>query len=176
MQNALRPIQPGASHTLIVSFAPHRGALVRVDLDSMYHNVNYNSSIMLCLTVPRGSGDTLCQLLLVCDLERSWSQPRSHALSSGRRNGHGSCHYWGIQGGNFQGQTAICLLWMFLRMHMYQLLTCQSLLPVQIVNTSTLSVQYSIKLDSQSMLRHAKAQGLPAFVNDQENSKSLVGM
>ena len=45
----------------------------------------------------------------------------------------------------------------------------------QIVNTSTLSVQYCIKLDSQSLLRHSKAQELPGFVCTDAKTKSLVG-
>jgi phosphopantetheine adenylyltransferase len=46
---------------------------------------------------------------------------------------------------------------------------------LQIMNTSTLAVRYAIKLDSQSLLRHAKSQGLPSFVVRSEKTKSLVG-
>ncbi|ELU13530.1 hypothetical protein CAPTEDRAFT_225037, partial [Capitella teleta] len=45
----------------------------------------------------------------------------------------------------------------------------------KIVNTSTLAVRYAIKLDSQSLLRHAKSQELPSFVTRSEKTKCLVG-
>ncbi|KAI0214112.1 hypothetical protein LSAT2_000786 [Lamellibrachia satsuma] len=43
---------------------------------------------------------------------------------------------------------------------------------------SPLAVQYSINLDSVSLLRHAKAQGLPEFIkyNDSLNKPHLVGV
>ena len=45
----------------------------------------------------------------------------------------------------------------------------------QIMNTSSLSVQYAIKLDSQSLRRHTKAQGIPQFVQVDLKARSLVG-
>jgi len=40
-------------------------------------------------------------------------------------------------------------------------------------NTSSLSIQYSIKLESLSLLRHAHAQDLPPFVSGKRGT--LVG-
>ena len=47
----------------------------------------------------------------------------------------------------------------------------------QINNMSPLAVQYGIKQDSVSLLRHAKAQGMPDFIkrNDSNNKPHLVG-
>ena len=45
----------------------------------------------------------------------------------------------------------------------------------QIENTSSLSIQYSIKLDSLSLLRYSKSQGLPDFVKRDPSVKNLVG-
>lgn len=41
-------------------------------------------------------------------------------------------------------------------------------------NTSSLSIDYSIKMESQSLLRHAHAQELPKFLEGK--SKTLVGV
>ena len=43
------------------------------------------------------------------------------------------------------------------------------------MNTSTLSIQYSIELDSQSLLRYKKAQELPFFIKQDPEKRSLVG-
>ncbi|XP_071146387.1 cilia- and flagella-associated protein 74-like isoform X1 [Mytilus edulis] len=42
-------------------------------------------------------------------------------------------------------------------------------------NSSSLSIDYSIKLESLSLLRHAKSQELPSFIKPDEKMKSLVG-
>ena len=40
--------------------------------------------------------------------------------------------------------------------------------PFQIMNTSSLAVHFSIKMDSQSLLQYSKAQMLPDFINSKE--------
>ncbi|XP_055958483.1 cilia- and flagella-associated protein 74 isoform X1 [Patella vulgata] len=45
----------------------------------------------------------------------------------------------------------------------------------KIHNTSSLSIDYVIKLDSLSLLRHAKSQHLPAFIKRDKKNKSYVG-
>ena len=45
---------------------------------------------------------------------------------------------------------------------------------VQISNTSELSVEYYIKMDSQSLLRYSKAQETPFFIKRQR-AKYLIG-
>ncbi|CAH1773330.1 unnamed protein product [Owenia fusiformis] len=46
----------------------------------------------------------------------------------------------------------------------------------KIENTSTLSIEYCIKLDSNSLLRHSRAQALPQFIKVKDKkSMSLVG-
>ncbi|XP_041377895.1 cilia- and flagella-associated protein 74-like isoform X2 [Gigantopelta aegis] len=45
----------------------------------------------------------------------------------------------------------------------------------KIHNNSSLSIDYFIKLDSMSLLRHSKSQGIPAFIKRDKKSKNLVG-
>ena len=43
------------------------------------------------------------------------------------------------------------------------------------MNTSSLAIQYSIKQDSQSLLRHAKSQTIPRFISGKKHRKIHVG-
>ena len=43
-------------------------------------------------------------------------------------------------------------------------------------NTSSLSIEYSVRLESLSLLRHAHAQEIPPFLDKNAKPKSLVGM
>ena len=45
----------------------------------------------------------------------------------------------------------------------------------QMQNTSSLSIEYSIRLESLSLLRHAHAQEIPPFLDKKAKHKSLVG-
>ena len=42
-------------------------------------------------------------------------------------------------------------------------------------NTSSLSIDYSVRLESLSLLRHAHAQEIPPFLDKNAKPKSLVG-
>lgn len=69
-------------------------------------------------------------------------------------------------------------LWCFLCLNRFLILAafnakCVSIF--QIMNTSTLSVKYSIQLDSNSLLRYDKAQDLPDFVNKNSAWRKFVG-
>ncbi|XP_064642380.1 cilia- and flagella-associated protein 74-like [Lineus longissimus] len=47
--------------------------------------------------------------------------------------------------------------------------------PFKIGNTSTLAVDYCVKLDSTSLLRHIKSQDVPDFIKKQKDKKCYVG-
>ena len=49
------------------------------------------------------------------------------------------------------------------------------LLCLQMQNTSSLSIEYSIRLESLSLLRHAHAQEIPPFLDKKAKRKTLVG-
>ena len=42
-------------------------------------------------------------------------------------------------------------------------------------NSSSLSIDYCIKLESLSLLRHAKSQDLPSFIQGDAEERAVVG-
>lgn len=65
----------------------------------------------------------------------------------------------------------VCL-WKWLLIHVYWNPICISL---QLMNSSSLSIDYCIKMDSLSLERHNIAQAVPAFIQANKTTKLSVG-
>lgn len=63
--------------------------------------------------------------------------------------------------------------WLLINVHVYWYQICISLF--QLLNSSSLSIDYCIKLDSLSLERHNIAQAVPAFIQANKTTKLSVG-